>query len=63
MPRATIRFITAAITRVHNVPEDEDSARLVPTTLPKQFQVADSPNPREKSDNSENRLGIAGVYP
>lgn len=63
MPRDTTRFIRAAIIKVHIVPDDEDSARLVPIALPKPFQVAVTAKPRENSDNSENRLGIAGVYP
>jgi hypothetical protein len=63
MPRNTTRFIRAAMTRVHIVPDEEDSARLVSIALPKPFQVAVSAKPREKSDDSENRLGIAGVYP
>jgi hypothetical protein len=63
MPSETTRFIKAAMTRVHIVPDDEDSARLVPIALPKPFHVAVSAKPSEKSDNSENRLGIAGAYP
>jgi hypothetical protein len=63
MPRETTKFITAAIIRVHIVPEEEASATLVPIALPNPFQVAVSAKHREKRDKSENRRGNAGVYP
>jgi hypothetical protein len=45
------------------VSNEEDSARLVPIALPKPFHIAVSAKPREKCNNSENRLGDIGEYP